>query len=120
MIKNVWNDTDGNLGTEQAYCYRIRTIDTVNDAFNSGSDESKIFDDTHEYTFSNIDNGIATINTKDHILNKGTYALILFDSLTTYGFYYITNIEEDIITFFPAITTNESAKIYHANSIISM
>lgn len=120
LVKNIWRDTDPTFISGQSFCYRVRTRDTINDSFDSGSDESNVYDNNHEYTFLNITNGIATINTIDHIILKGTYVLILFDNgpTTNDGFYFVSKVKEDVLTFLPTITVNKSAKIYPAPSII--
>lgn len=123
LIKNVFVDEDVNLDAGQSYCYRVRTRDTQitspHDNYlgqQTGSVESKIYEDTEEKTFTSITNSKIDLGA-DHGISSGKYVAIK-DTSSSDGFYLVTKVNEEIITVSPVIASAGAGKLYPANSVI--
>lgn len=123
LIKIVYIDDNANLNTGQKFCYRIRTRDTQITAPHdnylaqaTGSIESKIYDDTKEKSFTSITNSKINLG-EDHGISAGKYVVIK-NSATSNGFYYVLKVNDEVITISPSISVEGPGKLYPTNSII--
>lgn len=114
-VKMIYNDIDNNFTIGDIYCYRVRTFDETNDSFISASEESKIYDDTNEYSFTEIVNG--KINIGENDLSIGQIILIK-NTTSNNGFYFINYKNEEIIGINGINNLNESGNLYLTNSIV--
>jgi hypothetical protein len=116
FLKNIYTDEDVGFAIGQKFCYRIRTRDTVNDSFSSGSEESKVYDDTTTYTFTNIVAGKFSIIEADHKIKPGMYIIIL--GTTVNGFYRVLTVNNASVTVDQAINYTGAGTVNPANSVV--
>jgi len=101
MIKIVYMDEDPTFAQSEMFVYRVRIRDTVNDSFDSGSVESKIYDDTKEVNFT-ITNATTIELATDHGLSKARY-IVVKNTVSSDGYYYISALDENTATVWPAL-----------------